>query len=840
MAQQFISSNGALTVPGAYPTITVQSGASGLSTNGVIALVGEADAGPDYTLETDLNANSFGPDALAAILSKYKSGPLVDAFRGASVPANDPDIVNAPSKFVLVKTNPSVKATTTLLNNAAGTYATLQDQSYGALGNMIYYSVAAKTSEVKPTTGAFTFLVPIGAFDMSIRLNGGSEILYTASAAQLPSAFQSGLQGASASLSVTGGADRSVITSVAGTLAAAASGNSVVFTISTSWANQPLVGDTLFISTTSVVKGGSSQNCGSYVVTAATASTITATKLMDATGSPGALTTPVTVSAVSIASTTADLRAFAPITIAASSTALIDGLGKTIEINELTTNTDRLSNCAYSLNTSKVTWVSKTGAATDLVSATEQSVTLNVNRQVDNTTESMSAGGIIALQLGYTGVAATCSVTVTATTLSTVVTGGTGANLSLALASFPTLNDLVAYINTQTGYTASVGTAAAGQFLSTQLDEGTFTAGSTFGNPTMRLKVDAVKFFQAVTNTSATVALVFPTVGNVAGLPAVTTGNKFLAGGARGGTSNNIFTASIDALQAVNVNFIVPLFSQNATLDAVATVNPTDPSSTYTIDTINAYIRTHVNAMSTLKRKKNRQGFCSKRDTFLNVQTAAQNLAAARVSLCFQDVKDIGANGLTQFQPYMAAAKAAGMQAAGFYKAIVNKQINISGAVQGAVVPSDYTASLDSNQETALLSGLLPIAPKQTGGFAWVSDQTTYLRDNNFVFNSIQAMYVADTIALTTAQRMQNAFVGQSVADVSASVAMAALAGIMADMLRLKLIAVSDDAPNGYKNARITISGPTMNVTVEIKLAGAIYFIPINFQVTQVTQSVSF
>lgn len=831
MAQQYITDNGTLTVPGAYPSIKVINGASGLSTTGVIALVGEANAGPDYTLESDLSVNAFGPDQLAAVISKYKSGDLVDAFRGASQAANDPNIQGAPQSFILVKTNPSGQATSALLNNASGTYATLKDLSYGLLGNLIYYSVSAAASEVKPTTGAFTFLPPIAATDMSIRINGGAAITYTAAAGQLPSAFQSGLQAASASLSVTGGADRTVIQAVAGTLAATATGNSVVFTISTSWAVAPTVGDTLYVSATSVVKGGSNQNVGSYVVTGATTTTITATKLMDGSGTPGQLTAPVTVSAVAIASTTADLRAFAPIVITIASNSLVDGVGKTLEINELTSNTDRLSNLCYALNTSKVTWVSKTGAATQLTSATEQSVTLNVNRQMDSVSETITAGGAIALQLGYTGT--TCSVTVTATTLTTTVTGGSGQNLSLTLANFPTLNDLVAYINAQTGYIAAVGSAAIGQFASTGLDEGTFNAGTTFGNKTLRLKVDAAKFAAAVLTGSDTVQLIFPT-GTVAGLPAVTSGSVFLSGGTLGGTSNAVFNAAIDKLQGVQLNFIVPLFSQDATLDIAA--GSTDSTSTYTIASINSYVSTHCNAMSTLKRKKNRQGFLSKRDTFLNVQTAAQNLASARVSMCFQDVKDVGANGVVQFQPWMAAAKAAGMQAAGFYRAIVNKGIQISGAVQAA---GDFNYKLDTDVETALLNGLLPIKVPAGGGYVWASDQTTYLRDNNFVWNSIQAIYAADTVALTTALRMQQAFVGQSVADVTASIALSALENIMADMLRLKLIAKSDDAPKGFKNAQVTISGPVMNVSVEIKLAGAIYFIPISFQVSQVTTTAS-
>jgi len=63
------------------------------------------------------------------------------------------------------------------------------------------------------------------------------------------------------------------------------------------------------------------------------------------------------------------------------------------------------------------------------------------------------------------------------------------------------------------------------------------------------------------------------------------------------------------------------------------------------------------------------------------------------------------------------------------------------------------------------------------------------------------------------------------------------LEGIMSDMKRLKLISASDDAPKGFKSATIRIVGPAMVVSLEIKLAGAIYFIPISFLVTPVQQS---
>jgi hypothetical protein len=84
---------------------------------------------------------------------------------------------------------------------------------------------------------------------------------------------------------------------------------------------------------------------------------------------------------------------------------------------------------------------------------------------------------------------------------------------------------------------------------------------------------------------------------------------------------------------------------------------------------------------------------------------------------------------------------------------------------------------------------------------------------------------------------MERAFVGQSVADVSAAVAVSYLDTIMADFLRLKLIAPSSDAPLGYKNAKVVIEGSVMRVSVEVKIAGSIYFIPIAFYVTEITQS---
>ena len=269
------------------------------------------------------------------------------------------------------------------------------------------------------------------------------------------------------------------------------------------------------------------------------------------------------------------------------------------------------------------------------------------------------------------------------------------------------------------------------------------------------------------------------------------------------------------------------MFSRDATADIIDGL--TDSSSTYTIDAINSVVKSHVLKVSTPKIKKNRIAFCSKWDTFANIKNAAGVLSHPRISLCFQ--KALAGLSVTYF-PWYNACIAAGMQAGGFYKALVHKYANIISAID----PSGFDANNIGYEEDALESGLLFLERTPTG-YRWVSDQTTYGFDSNFVYNSIQAMYMADTLALDLSLSYDNAFVGQSLADVDASTALSFLASKMEGYRKLKMIAPSDDAPVGYKNARISINGPIMEIFVEVKLATALYFIPITIEFSQISST---
>lgn len=937
MSIKYVTDEAELVIPGAYGSFKVEKNNSGVSTTGVLMLVGEADAGPDFSLESDLQSNRFTPDQLASVVRKYRSGNLVDAFRAATAPANDPDIVGAPTAIVLVKTNASTQASGVMSRPGLSDYATVQDQSFGRLGNLIYMEVASAVDESVPTS---TFLMALGASAsiLGVRVDGSGKTDATAAANASPSAFVTALN-AVPNLLAYGGVDRTTASISSVNVALSVSGNNVTITVSSgSWNVTPLVGDALIIPATgdlgsgtdSALIGAASANRGTYVVTSATSNTIVAKKIRDA-GSV-VVTPPVNVSSVAVAGDS-EFFCYSPITIRSVSgvdRSLIDaGLvsgtvnvaltaaGQTLTFDFVTGSkawhttpragdllkipsgsayqgggnanvgwyvitaatsvhivATRLSNGApasvastdiaattdiqvfrpvidgfakslelfddagavaiggrlFDVSGNAVTFLSTSSTPTLFVSANEYQATLKVTRQFDNVLETITAGGTIAMRVGYAGTTAT--LTINNTQLTTSVVSGLGGNLVITLSDFKTISDLVAFINSQTGYTASLSTTLTGQLPVASLDQGTFgICGQFNGTQPGRIKADAYKFFKAVTGGSATVNLA---VEAATGLPEVQP-VQYLAGGVKGGSTAAGVQAAIDALQKVRGNFLVPLFARDATDDITDVL--TETTSTYTIDAINASAKSHVISMSQVKRRKPRLAFVSKRTTFAKAKEAANNLASERCNLFFQDFKNLDSSGnIKQFQPWMGAVLAAGMQGAGFYRAIFNKGINCSGIVQAA---GDFSDMDDGAVEDALLNGLMVARRPEEGGFKWVSDQTTYGKDENFVFNSIQAMYVADLITQTTALRMERAFIGQSVADVSAAVALAFFESIMADFRRLKLIAPSDDAPKGFQNVTISLSGPVMLVSAEVKLAGAIYFIPISFLVTQTVQTAS-
>lgn len=942
MAVSLATENGLVYIPDAYASYRVATIPSGLAVSGVLVLVGEAAQGPDYASETVLANTFYGPDQAAEVLSKYGSGPLVDAFYVAASPSSDPEITGAPSGIYLIKTNTSAKASASLLRAGTTNYATIADKNYGEPGNGISFLVSENAAEVAPTS-TFTYMPTPAAATLGLRVNGGSNAAVAVSSLTSPPSFVAQLNAlASYPVEATGGSAKAVITAWAdgATLAVAVSGLNVTITGSVAWDNTPAAGDVLLIpvldgggplewyetTQASVVKGAGGENCGLYLVTAATSTTISATKIHDLVSETP--TSPVTVVATAISTVHDDIKVYKNVTVnnrtgtarsaigtitgtvAGSASGTVLTLTRSVawdvtpQVNDLVllpstapaawrggsdvnvgwyrvTASSSTTATLQKLDTSvsPATFVATAQAATtDLVvrrpaidgqgktmelasatngdaivrssanalllpifatSATEQQDKVVAQKLSANTTEELLAGGDVVFLVGYNGTTAT--MTVSNSTLTTTVTGGTGSNLSITLKNYKTVAELASFINSQTGYSASAGNNLLGQSLLfpdkdgvLALDKGTFGICSATTNKAGRIKRDARLFFTALRDGSVLLQEGSTPAAASAGLPEAQA-LTFLTGGTRGGTTDANFLAAFAACEKLRANFIIPLVSRDATDDIADLL--TDSSSTYTIDAVHAQLKSHVIAMSTIKRSRNRQGFPSYQGTFADAKTKAATLASFRCTMAMEDFKSVSSDGsIVQQQPWATAVAAAAMQAAGFYRDITGKLINTSGILYN---DSTFDADSDTDVEVALQSGILVArAPNDgTGGFEWVSDQTTYSTDGNFVFNSTQAVYAADQVTLTSKQGMSQAFKGASLADVSAASALSTFDRLMQNLKRVKLLASSDGAPSGYKNAVVRIVGNTMYVSADVFLAVGLKFISISFTVQEVQQS---
>lgn len=563
----------------------------------------------------------------------------------------------------------------------------------------------------------------------------------------------------------------------------------------TVWNTQPQVGDTAVFAT---AKGGIA--AGFYQVISATSNSVNLTRISVGSSGSGSgnfvIGSPITPS-------TQPFIIERPV---------IDGLGKSLAIE------GDVSSIFYVPSDQEPEPFSNSL----LVSAAEYENSFSINQ--GTVTDTYTSGGAIALQIGCTQQLA--SVQITATALNFSVNGI--AVFSAAMAQYPTLGQLAAFINSQTTFSAAVPVGSLVNQPPSILDEGTFGITGQAGVYAGRIKEDAIDWMQTVNQS----ALASFALQQFSGLPDIINPAQFLANGAKAGTTSAAYAAAVDASQNLQTNFLVSLFAQDASLDIAQGL--TDPSSTYTISAINAYLDANALMMSTVLMRQNRIALGAILGTYLQAVQQAGQLSSYRMALCMQSPLVQNSSGQTvTFQPWMAAVTAAGMQAAAGYKGIVKKFARISGFVN----PPGFNSQNPGSTQQALQAGLLFLESVATGGFRWNSDQLTYNVDNNFVYNSLQAVYVADLITLSLIDTFDRMVVGKSIADISAAAALSILDSEMFNFKRLKWIAASDDAPKGYTNSSAVFSQGAMQIMAEIKLAGLIYFVPIGLLVTQVQQT---
>ena len=723
-----VSFNGAtIYKPGSYSKTNIDLGGGfPLGPAGLIAVIGEADAGAPGASEVNIANNRFQADQISVIRNKYRTGPIVDASAMLFAPAADAGIPGGAQTVWFYKTNTSVRAQLAL----ATAYGTARATEWGVGGNKVSVKnvLVAETPATAASSVPFAELtVPAGSF--SVRVNGGA----------------------------------AVAVAVAGTYASHAA----------------------FVA-----------DVGTWTVPGIT---------FTAGGATGVATLTITMVADALAHQNGWGRSFE----------LIDGTGAPLTAVLGMKHTAGL----------------KTPAA-------EPSATITLNQTRDGFSESDSIGGSILMSLGHDGSGGVTSASVTVDASNIILTTSAGV-ATLPKSGFVILKDIVDEINLASygGWSASLSSSLYNQLSPSVIDEvAAIGALSATSAKPARLKKDA----SDVADFFAQSSMVSLESQVAKGLPDALT-ESLLLGGLKGGTSPASIVAALEKFEKFHVNAVVPLFSWDATSDIAD--GTTDATSTYTIAGIHQAVKTHISLMKTTKKRSERQGYLSLKDSFTNAKIVAANLADGRLQLTIQDIRQADGQGVIKwFQPWALACLLAGSRGgAPIGEPMTFKFLNSSGirhTAQPMTTPDqDIVIDFDPDLQTdeAIQSGLTFLENPQTGGFRVVVDNTTYGRDDNFVWNRANVIYAADVVAFNLRNGLENRYVGKkntvSVADVS-SVA----ASILSSFLQQGITVATADAPQGYKNLVVRIEGSTIFVEVTIKIVEGIDFILSEITIQRATQ----
>ena len=735
-----VSFNGAtIFKPGAYSKTTIDLGGGfPLSPTGIVAILGEADAGAPGSAETNIANNVFGPDQLVQIREKYGRGNIVDAASFLFAPGADGAIPGGAQAVYIYKTNASVRAGLDPVEAGTTDIGRLRARQWGTSGNQITFKTVLTPETAATVTGsAITLPVVIVSASNDVinyRVNGGAAVAATispgsyATAALVAAAVDSALSGAIDA--DPAGANAIALTQAPGT---------------------------------NLQRNGSGR---SFEIMAGSANTV--------------------------------LGLSAGISIAAS----------------------------------------------------EPMATLTVRNPVTTLEESATVGGDVLLTLGRdnTGGATAASVAISASTVTLAQTSATPASIVLQKADYPNIQALVDYVNTLPGWIASATSIAKGQLPLSILDQVAATgAFHTAANAQpARIKHDANQVISFFALSSQVELIPLTSVADVkrVGLPDQQgiPNALYLSGGSKGSTTSADIVTALSKFEKFRVNSVVPLMSRDATADIADQL--TDPASSYTIAGIHQAVKTHLSLMSTTKKKSERQGYLSFKGSYANAKTQIATMAAARIQMVIQDVRQADSEGnIKWFQPWASAALLAGARGGSpIGNPMTFKYFNMSGIRQTAQPMStpeqDVVVDFDPDTmyDDAIAAAVTFWEAPQTGGFRLVVDNTTYNKDGNWVYNRGNVLYAADVLAYDFRNQLENIYVGLK-NTVSAAEIKSTCEAILATYLAQGITVSTSDAKNGFKQLVVQINGNTVNVSVVVKLVEGIDFVLADITLQRASQT---
>lgn len=554
-----------------------------------------------------------------------------------------------------------------------------------------------------------------------------------------------------------------------------------------SFAVQPKVGELLVVPSDSVLKGSGSKNVGLWIVTSAGSSLIKAKKCI--TGE--ATNNPVSVSVQPL-----------------------NGQASPFYIKE--------------------NGISSVDGPILIRSASEKQVRIVASRLTDGAQfPNTPVGGRVVLELGYAGTSGTVTVTKDKK-LKTSVSGGSGANLDILMSKYNTIGDLLAFINTKTGYSARVTDARWRSLSPSVIDQvdavGICAGHSSVSRPGL-LKSDYFDFKSLVDNNFGLISLVENTAAPaLAGLPDTLPSPEFLEGGTVGATSNIDIQAALDAALKIDVSQVIPLFSRDSDKDIEDGL--TDQSSVYSIDSINSAVKSHVLTASSVQYQRERFAICSIHSSFAAAKQKAAEISSERVQMAFQQVRTINSNGDVQwFLPWMLSCSlAAGRAQAILGTSLLRKSFQVSNvkhigdlSLYSDVFVPDFDADTKELDE-AIEAGLIVLKSVTGFGVRMESpDLSTRSRQNDpkgWYFERVNVQFVVDETVKTLRNTLDN-FIGSRTTDVSPSVVSKSVQDVLSSF-------IAQGALRQFSVDSIVLDGNTYKVTISVFPVEAVEFITVD------------
>jgi len=396
----------------------------------------------------------------------------------------------------------------------------------------------------------------------------------------------------------------------------------------------------------------------------------------------------------------------------------------------------------------------------------------------------------------YTGSSVSATATINETTLTTTTTIGGAENLNISFASFPTVAQLVTYINTAypTLYTAVVTTTNPNDPTLNGLDHITT---QTIKTTAYQVTANVNAIISAINLSGIVTAVRAPSTTGL--LPANQT--ILLSGGSEGTTTNTQWQSAVTAMSTQAVNLEVVLSGTSTVWGYLA-------SSVASVSANGLYARRGIVGTSSGQ---------SESTISANVTSAAA-LNNDRIAFVTQGINDIDplTGSTTLFPGYIVAAQLAGLMAGSpVGTSITNVELKGQSCEWN---PS--TADL----QTMIAGGILPLQFTPIFNYIRVvRGISTWLKDNNFFRVEFATGLAIDQTVQMLMVGLQP-LIGQGVTTLTLNRIASLTASILADALTLGYIVGTPSNPLGYTSITVTGSGDTATVAFT-----AAFIIPLNF-----------